>query len=102
MKITKEKNFINFEIEENKAYRMNINTGEIIGLRGKVLVAMPKTISKALREAEYGIFALTPLIREAKTYFYGIRDLWKKTIVISFTESDTVSLFVKAYAGNYH
>lgn len=71
MKITKEKNFINFEVEENKTYRMDINTGNIIGLRGKNLVTMPRTIPEALAETEYGIFALTPLIAEARSCFYG-------------------------------
>ena len=69
MKITKEKNFINFEVEENKVYRMDINTGDIIGLKGKALVNMPKAVNTALAEAEYGIFALTPLISEAGFYF---------------------------------
>jgi len=72
MKITKEKNFINFEAEENKVYRMDINTGDIIGLRGKPLVTMPKAINIALTGAEYGIFALTPLISEVGSYSGGI------------------------------
>lgn len=70
MKITKEKNFINFEMEENKVYRMDINTGNVIGLRGKTLVNVPKVITTALEKAEYGIFALTPLIAEAHAFFH--------------------------------
>lgn len=40
-KITKEKNILIFELEANKTYKLDINTGVWTGVRGKVLVRTP-------------------------------------------------------------
>lgn len=40
-KITKEKNILIFELEANKTYKLDINTGVWTGIRGKELVGMP-------------------------------------------------------------
>ena len=40
-KITKEKNIIIFELETNKSYKLDINTGVWTGIRGKELLNMP-------------------------------------------------------------
>lgn len=41
MKITKERNFVSFEVEEGKIYRLNLATGEFYGLRGRPIVKNP-------------------------------------------------------------
>lgn len=45
-KITKEKNIIIFELEANKSYKLDINTGIWTGIRGKELVNMPSGDNK--------------------------------------------------------
>lgn len=41
MKITKERNFVSFEVEDGKVYRLDLTTGEFYGLRGRPIVRNP-------------------------------------------------------------
>lgn len=47
-KVVKEKNIIIFELEANKSYKLDINTGIWTGIRGKELVSMPTGNNKTI------------------------------------------------------
>lgn len=69
MKITKEKNFVNFEIEAGKVYRLDLTTGEFYGLRGRPIARNPINI-----EGKYSLLTMT----EPCNLYRAIRELFNQ------------------------
>ena len=66
MNISKERNFIRFTTDEGKTYSINLNNGELIGLRGLPIKTYPKKgdMVRALRRANTNLYTALATVME--------------------------------------
>ena len=69
MNISKERNFVRFTTNEGKTYSLNLNNGELIGLRGLPIKTYPKKgeMVRALRHANTNLYTALAIAIERYT-----------------------------------